>query len=175
MKFQLQQVAKEVIADIRGEVEKNSQQLDNIVQEIIDPYCKDLDEYVSFIRDCLKDGEQPPTTKELEDFCTNLSVFIYFASGMTEHLGIRDDIAKAIYKETYNSARNALTQGTVADKDSKAELHSQEEALVSAAYTRSYKIMKSKVETAQEILASCKKVLSHRMQEEELTSLNGGN
>ena len=34
--------------------------------------------------------------------------------------------------------------------------------------------MKSKVENAQELLGSCKKVLSHRIQEESLTNLTGG-
>ena len=160
--------------DIQKQVEEDARQLDKIVNDIIQPYCKDLDTYVSFIRDCLHDGEVPPTTQELEDFCMNLSTYIYFASGMTETLGIRDDIAKAIYKEMYNTQRDAIDKGTVADKNSLAELASQEEAIISAAYTRSYKIMKAKVENAQELLGSCKKVLSHRITEEEMTNFNGG-
>lgn len=174
MNFQLTEIEKTAIDALEKRVESNSRQLDDIVCGIIEPYCKDLDTYVSFIKDCLKNGENPPTTQELEDFCMNLSTFIYFAGGMTEHLGIRDDIAKAIYKEMYNTSRNSLTKGTVADKDSIATLHSQEEALISAAYTRAYKIMKSKVENAQELLGSCKKVLSHRITEEEMTNFNGG-
>lgn len=161
--------------EVRKKVEDNARELDKIVREIISPYCKDLDKYVAFIKDCLKDGENPPTTQELEDFCMNLSTYIYFAGGMTEYLGIRDDIAKAVYKEMYHESRNSLTKGTVADKDSIAELQSQEEAIVSAAYTRSYKIMKSKIENAQELLQSCKKVLTHRIQQEELTRIQGGN
>ena len=103
----------------------------------------------------------------------NLATYIYFAGGMCENLGIRDDIAKAVYKEVYNSSRNSMSSGTVQDKNAQAELHSQEEALISASYTRAYKTVKSKVENAQELLGSVKKVLSHRMQEEELTRLNG--
>jgi hypothetical protein len=173
MKFQIQEIDDDKLMEIDCKVETNSQQLDEIVKSIITPYCKDLDKYVLFIKDCLKDGENPPTTQELEDFCMNLSTYIYFASGMTEYLGIRDDIAKAVYKEMYNEHRNALTKGTVADKNSLAELASQEEAIISAAYTRSYKIMKAKIENSQELLSSCKKVLSHRMQEEELTRIGG--
>lgn len=164
----------EEIQKLEGNVEINSKQLEEIVNNIIRPYSRDLDKYVSFIKDCLKDGEQPPTTQELEDWCMNLSTYIYFASGMTEYLGIRDDIAKAIYKEMYNNHRNSLDKGTVADKNSLAELASQEEAIISAAYTRSYKIMKNKIENAQELLGSCKKVLSHRITEEEMTNFNGG-
>ena len=174
MKFELQDISKDQIDSITNRVEDNSRQIDEIVDGIIEPYCKDLDKYIHFISDCLKDGENPPTTPELEDFCMNLSTYIYFAGGMCERLGVRDDIAKAVYKEVYNASRNALDKGTVADKDSIAALQSQEEAIISAAYTRAYKIMKSKVENAQELLGSCKKVLSHRIQEEELANFNGG-
>ena len=158
-------VVKDKVNQIRLRVEENSKTIDGIVDEIITPYSKDLDKYVQFIRDCLKDGENPPTNTELEDFCLNLSTFIYFAGGMCEQLGIRDDISKAVWKE--------LEHGTVADKDSQAELSSQQEQLVNICYNRAYKILKSKVENAQELLASCKKSLSHRMQEMELTQLGG--
>ena len=103
----------------------------------------------------------------------NLSTYIYFAGGMCEQLGIKDDIGKAIYKEIYNTARANQDSGTVADKNSLAELSTQQEQLTSVCYTRAYKVMKSKVENAQELLSSVKKVLSHRMQEQELTRIGG--
>lgn len=171
MKMSLDELNVNNIDSIRENVEKNSLIIDDIVNSIISPYASSLDKYVSFIKDCLKDGENPPTNEELDDFCMNLSTYIYFASGMTEHLGIRDDIAKAVYKEMYHTARASQESGTIADKDSLAELASQEEFIVSAAYTRAYRCMKMKVESAQELLQSCKKVLSRRMQEYELTRL----
>lgn len=174
MKFELQEMTQEQIDSIKTRVEDNSKQIDEIVKGIIEPYCRDLDEYVRFISTCLKGGTNPPTTDELEDFCMNLSTCIYFASGMQENLGIRDDIAKAVYKEVYNASRASLDKGTVADKDSLATLQSQEEAIISSAYSRAYKTMKAKVESAQELLQSCKKVLSRRMQETELTMIQKG-
>lgn len=161
------------LTKIQENIESNAGALDRIVDEIIAPYCRDLDKYVSFIKDCLKDGENPPTNEELDDFCMNLSTYIYFAGGTCEYLGIRDDIAKAVYKEMYHTARANQSSGTVADKDSLAELASQEEFIVSAAYNRAYKIMKSKVDNAQELLSSCKKVLSRRISEQELTRMGG--
>lgn len=165
------EVTSKETAEIKHRVEDNSKQIDEIVEGIIKPYVEDLDRYVIFIRDCLKDGENPPTNTELEDFCMNLSTLIYFAGGLCEYLGIRDDIAKAVYKEMYNASRNSLTKGTVADKDTLASLSSQQEQVISICYTRAYKVVKSKVENAQELLSSCKKVLSHRMQEMELTKI----
>ena len=168
MKFEIQKEDIQSLELIKSRVEDNSSQIDSIVATIIKPYCKDLDYYVGFIHDCLKDGTNPPTTSELEDFCMNLATYIYFAGGICENLGIRDDIAKAVYKEVYNSSRNSVS-GTVQDKNTQAELHSQEEQIISAAYTRAYKTVKAKVEAAQELLQSCKKVLSHRITEIELT------
>lgn len=175
MKSDLSNVDVSAIKSIKLRVEDNSEIVDKIVSDIIKSYTEDLDAYVLFIKSCLKNGEQPPTDYELEDFCMNLSTNIYFASGMCEQLGIRDDIAKAIYKETYNNARDNTSSGTVQDKNTMAELESQQEQLISVCYTRAYKMVKAKVESAQELLSSCKKVLSRRMQELDLTKMSNTN
>ena len=161
------------VKNIQLHVEDNSKIIDDIVLSIIKPYCKDLDKYVEFIKDCLSDGQNPPTDAELEDWCMNLSTYIYFAGGLCEQLGIRDDISKAVWKEMYHTKRSELEHGTVADKDSKAELASQQEQITNICYNRAYKIMKSKVENAQELMSSCKKVLSRRLAEMELTKIGG--
>jgi hypothetical protein len=171
--IRLEDIDLKSVSGVRTKVEGHSTVLSDIVDSIIEPYCKDLDRYVMFIRDCLKDGETPPTNDELDDFCMNLSTLIYFAGGMCEQLGIRDDISKAVYKEVYNDARSALSEGTIADKDSIAELQAQQEQITSVCYNRAYRIVKAKVEAAQELLASCKKVLTRRTQEWELTHLQG--
>lgn len=161
------------ITEIQTKVEEHSTTIDQLVNGVISPYCKDLDKYISFIRSCLKDGENPPTSEELDDFVMNLSTYIYFASGACEQLGVRDDISKSIYKEVYHSKRNELNSGTVADKDSIAELESIQEQITNIVYNRAYKTLKAKVENAQELLSSCKKVLSHRLSEMELTRIGG--
>ena len=161
------------VKKIQSYVEETSHNIDKIVSDIIKPYCKDLDNYVEFIKDCLADGQNPPSDVELEDWCMNLSTYIYFAGGLCEQLGIRDDISRAVWKEMYHTKRNELVSGTVADKDSQAELASQQEQLTNICYNRAYRVMKSKVENAQELMSSCKKVLSRRMQEMELTHMGG--
>ena len=158
---------------IKKQVEDNSKLVDDVVQSILRAYTKDLDSYVLFIKECLKDGQNPPTDAELDDFCLNLSTYIYFAGGLCEQLGIRDDISRAVWKEMYNTRRNEISNGTIDDKNSKAELASQQEQLTNICYSRAYKICKSKVENAQELLQSCKKVLSRRMQEQQLTNIGG--
>lgn len=162
------------IKAIQLRVEDNSEQMQEIVDSIISTYIKDLDKYVKYIDERLVDEQNPPTDADLEDFCLNLSTLIYFASGMCEQLGIRSAIASAVYKETYNSARDGLNKGTVQDKNSLAELEAQQEQLIDIAYKSAYKIVKSKVDAAQELLSSCKKSVSRRMQEQQLTNMMGG-
>lgn len=159
------------IENIRRRVEADSKSIDEIVDSIIQPYCEELDKYVDFIKSILKDEANPPTAQELDDFCINLSTYLYYAGGMQERLGIKDDIARAIYKEMYHSYRDSIEKGTVSDKDSLAELASQQEALVSMAYKRAYGIMKMKVAAGQELLSSVKKVISRRITELELTKI----
>lgn len=158
---------------VQETVETYYDTINKIVVDIITPYSKSLDKYVKFIRDCLADGQESPTDAELEDWCLNLSTYIYFAGAMSEQLGIKDDISKAVYKEVYHSKRSNVDKGTIADKDSIAELESQEEFIINICYSRAYKMMKSKVENAQELLTSCKKALSNRMQQAELTRIGG--
>ena len=164
----------EKINTIKLHIENSSHQMDDIVDDIIKPYVKDLDEYVSHIDERLCEADNPPTDAELETFCLNLSSLIYFAGGMCEQLGLRSSIATAVYKETYNTTRNGLEKGTIDDKNTLAELASQQEQLVDIAYKSAYKIVKSKVDNAQELLSSCKKAISRRMQEQQLTNLLGG-
>ena len=171
MKITLDEMGIKKINELKDKIEGNSRQVNEIIDTIIKPYCKDLDKYVAFIRDCLKDGENPPTDMELEDFCLNLSTYIYFAGSMVEQLGIRDDISKAVYKEMYHTSRASIDKGTVADKDSLAELASQEEYITNVCFNRAFKIMKSKVENAQELLSSCKKALTRRIGEYSVSNM----
>lgn len=158
------------ISETQTRVDKDSKIITDIVNEIVKPYCKDVDNYVSWIREILADGTNPPTDEELEDMCLNLSTRIYFMSEACEQLGIKDDISKAIKNEVFNQRRDDI-KGTIADKDAYADLCSQQEQITNICYSRAYKIVKAKVENAQELLQSCKKVLSRRMISLELSKI----
>lgn len=153
-------------------IEINSKTLELTVNDVISAYSKELDEYMTFILDILKDDTKPATDVELDDFAMNLSTLIYFTSVGAEQMGIRDDLSRAAYKEAYNVARSAIVKGTVADKNMQAEIEAQAEHVVNIVYNKSYKILKAKVESAQEVLASIKKVMSRRQAEFELTRMS---
>lgn len=163
-------INEERITQIQTKVDKYSKVINDIVNEITKPYCQDVDNYVSWINTILADGTNPPTDEELEDMCLNLSTRIYFMSEACEQLGIKDDLSKAIRNEVYNKKRDDI-KGTIADKDSYAELESQQEQITNICYSRAYRIVKAKVDNAQELLQSCKKVLSRRMVSLELSKV----
>ena len=54
------------ISETQTRVDKDSKIITDIVNEIVKPYCKDVDNYVSWIREILADGTNPPTDEELE-------------------------------------------------------------------------------------------------------------
>lgn len=165
------EINKHEIGKHRKLVDEDFEQLNKIIQRIIKPYSENLDEAVQVITSSLHDINNPPTTEELDYYCLHLSTDIYWAGSMSEQLGIKDDISKALYREMYNTARDN-SEGTVKDKDSLAELASQQEYLTNVCYSRAYRIMKAKVEAAQELLQSIKKVLAHRISEQELTRIS---
>lgn len=152
-------------------IEANSTEIDKTINDIIERYSGELDEYVNFIRSILRNDEQPPTDAELDDFALNLSTLIYYTSVGAEQMGIRDDLSSSAYKEAYNISRNAQKSGTVADKNAQAELDAMTEKVVSIIYNKSYKILKAKVDSSQELLSSVKKIISRRMNEAELSRI----
>jgi hypothetical protein len=157
--------------ELLDKVEENSAELDNTINDIIERYSGELDDYMSFVMGILRNDEQPPTDAELDDFALRLSSLIYFTSVGAEQMGIRDDLSSSAYKEAYNVARSMQKSGTVADKNAQAELDAMAEKVVSIVYSKAYRILKAKVESAQEVLSSVKKVMSRRMTETELSRI----
>lgn len=164
-------VDEEKVRAIQWRIDKNSTSLNSIVNKLVSKYCNQLDEYVELIRTALQDQNSPPTDYELDMWVMELPVLLYFTGEGQESLGIKEDIAKAVKMELYNNTRMDST-GTVADKDAAAELATQHEFLAHVAYQRAYKKIKLRMELANEILQSVKKVISRRMVEYELARVD---
>lgn len=167
------EINKEEVQHLQARIEKNSLLIDEIVNKLVQDYCKSLDEYVKFIQNVLQDIEHPPTDLELDDFVMNLPVLLYFTGEGMESLGIREDTAKAIKMEKYNEIYNKV-KGTIADKTALAETESQIEFITNMAYSRAYKKIKSRLELGNELLQSIKKVITRRTSEYELGKVDQG-
>ena len=161
-------------------VQKNNERVESLtavvremVKNIVDEACKDLDKYMKQIDEILCDKDSPVSDEELEDFTLNLPALLYLVSSRREELKVKEDVAKAIYKDVYNHVREKA-QGTVADKDTAADLASQSEAITVIVLQRAGSTIKTREEAAWEMLNSVKKVLTRRIAELELTQQTGG-
>lgn len=154
-------------------INTNSSLVDDIVDKLVKQYCGPLDEYMKIIDDILVNQDTPITNEQLDEFTLNLPSLLYFVSEAQESLGIKEDVSNAIRNEIYNQVREKST-GTVADKDTAAELATQAEAIVVIAYKRAYRKVKLRVEAAYEMLSSVKKVLTRRIAEYGLTYSDEG-
>lgn len=156
-------------------VKQNNDRVENLtavvrdmVRVLVDDTCKDLDEYMEMIEKMLQDKQNPPTDGELEDLTLNLPSLLYVVSSKREALKIKEDVSRAVYKDVYNRVREKA-QGTVADKDTAADLAAQSEAISVIVLQRTVTTVKSKEEAAWEMLNSVKKVLTRRIAELELS------
>ena len=73
-----------------------------------------------------------------------------------------------MHKEAYSEAFR-IARGTIADKNSVADLNTRSEQIEKIIFERAYKGIKLKIEMAVEMLASIKKVQSARMQQYDMT------
>lgn len=110
-----------------------------------------------------KDGYEI-SDKELEKLIIRLPILIYELNNILMKVGIKEDLSKIIKQINYNEAF-VVQEGTIADKKSAAELSIKEEMLLETTWKRSVKVISQKMDIAQELLSSCKKILSKRMEE----------
>lgn len=165
-------IDKEQFTKIGLRVDGLSKEVLEMVTSIVDSVCGDLDSYMVIIDNVLKEHDQPVTDEELEDFIMNLTSILYFVSDKQEHLGVEEDVAKAVHRDVFNRVREKA-QGTVSDKDTAADLASQNEAVIYIVKSRAYKIIKAKAEMGLEMVNTLKKVITRRIAELGITKLEG--
>lgn len=158
-------------ASISKSVEENSKLVDDVVASIVADYSQGLDDVMSAAREALNNKNQL-TDQEIEYFILTIPLQLYYSSSAQEAVGIREDVAKMIRQRLYIEARQSAS-GTVEDKNTAAEKQVTQETLTAAAYTRASRMLKSKNETALEVLSAFKKVISRRMEEYQLSRFGG--
>ena len=167
------EIKQKEIEILQDRINNNSKMINDLTNKLVADYCKQLDNYVKFVKDLLQDNEHPPTAVELDDIVMNLPVLLYFCGEAQENLGIKTDVAKAIKQEKYNEIYREV-KGTIADKTAKSELAAQSETITHIIYDRAYKIVKNKLEASYELLSSIKKVITRRISEQSLANVDDG-
>lgn len=148
---------------IKSQVESDSLVLEQIVNDIVSSYTKELDDYVDKIKAVLDDNTDELTEQDLNQIMIKLCSYMYFISSKQELLGIKADIAEALRDEKYNTAFMNAT-GTVASKESQALSAIKEEDVIKIVYERAYKILKNKYNAIDKWIDAIKKILTMRIQ-----------
>lgn len=153
--------------------DENAEYVSTLVENLVEKCCSDLDKYVEYISSILKDTSYAITNEELDDIIMTIPTLLYFISEQQEKLGIKHDVSKSSRELLYNKIYMD-TPGTAGIKKARADSQLVNESLVNIVYSRTYTIIKSKVDFALELLQSAKKILSRRISENEITKLSTG-
>lgn len=150
-------------------VDDNGQKIDAIVNSIVNKYCNELDEFVNKVYQMISNPKIDVPDVDIEYMALQLPCLMYFTSDKLEELGIREDISRGFEKESYNNAM-LTAEGKVSEKESIAEIASQDDALITSINSRAYRKIKARIELALETLGSLKKVLSNRIANKDLSN-----
>ena len=138
----------------------------NIINNV-NELTKELDCLIDQMHKKVLREEYQISDKELEKLIIRLPIWIYELNNVLMKAGIREDLSKIIKQINYNQAFS-IQEGTIADKKSGAELAVKEEQLLETTWKRSVKIISQKMDIANDLLSSCKKIFSKRIEEVNL-------
>ena len=164
------------------ELNSNIAYFDQIGKPILDEYSKDLDEKVTAIRTYLNnvrlydlDFDLPSLQKALLD----LTSTIFFTNEKLERLGVLEDVSKLQYQTTYNQAYldkqgsyEAGTKYSVQQLKSYADQEALSDSILNSIYSHCAKILKAKIDSANEVSKALSKILSSRMLEMQMMQYN---
>ena len=138
----------------------------NIINNV-NELTKELDCLIDQMHKKVLREEYQISDKELEKLIIRLPILIYELNNVLMKAGIREDLSKIIKQTNYNQAFS-IQEATIADKKSGAELAVKEEQLLETTWKRSVKIISQKMDIANDLLSSCKKIFSKRIEEVNL-------
>jgi hypothetical protein len=161
-----------------GETSINVTYFNNACTDVIKKYSEPLDNLMSDLYvECIKDGNA--TINVLNKYYLELSNMVYFMIDKLEQLGVYADMARSASKEIYsksylsNQVKETGTgknKTTVAELQAQAELSSQYESVVASIYDHAYKVVKGKLQSAQDMMNTLRKILTVKGTEMQLSS-----
>lgn len=164
-------IDKKQINGIILDIDKNSEYIQSLVDELVNKCCDKLDNYVTYISRQMNEPDYELTSKQLDDIIMTIPAMLYYVGTQQERLGIQRDVSKASRDLLYNKIYSE-TLGTAGVKKATAETELFNEDMVTSVYKSAYETIKAKVSFALELLQSAKKVISRRMTELELSKSN---
>ena len=172
---------KQQIEERMPSIETSSADITAILSNVVAQYTAELDGIMHGVeRDVLQVNN--PAIYTIEQYFLNLSSCLYFMCEQVEKLGVYDSISKSKAQETYNNSylqyqfdtADKKKKPTVAELTALAENDSLYDKTVNDIYNKAYKIVKNKVAAAETMISTLSKILSHRVQESQLTMTQTG-
>lgn len=167
------------VVEYKNELTQDVELLDSFFNGIVNTYSEDLDKLMKEIHDEIINLDSVPIYT-IEKYFVKLSSEVYFMCANIEKLGLFDSLSKSKAQETYNMKyleyqhKNDGIPGTkkptVAEITAQAETASLYDSTLSDVYTRAYRTIKNKISAAETMISTLSKILSHRMQESQLTT-----
>jgi hypothetical protein len=151
---------------LNQEISENSKLIEDIAFNISKEFTQELDKVMGTCKSIFQSKDKI-TNQEIEDLLAQLPSILYFVNEGQEAVGIKQDIAEMTKKANYNIAREKAN-GTVADKNTTAESQVINEAINEIIYQRAYKLIRAKIEMAQEMINSLKRIFDARMMEYQI-------
>ena len=151
---------------LNQEISENSKLIEDIAFNISKEFTQELDKVMGTCKSIFQSKDKI-TNQEIEDLLAQLPSILYFVNEGQEAVGIKQDIAEMTKKVNYNIAREKAN-GTVADKNTTAESQVINEAINEIIYQRAYKLIRAKIEMAQEMVNSLKRIFDARMMEYQI-------
>lgn len=162
---------------------EDSSQVFDIINDVVKEYSKDLDEVMSNIYDNII-TDSCPAISTIEKYFLELSNCLYVMCEKVEKVGVFDSISKSRAQETYNNkylehqssniGKTGAKKPTVAESTANAEIGSLYDKTVNDIYSKAYKILKNKISAAETMVSTLSKILSHRIQESQMTVTQTG-
>ena len=155
-------------------VKQFNQQCDDVVDTaltISEKYTHCLDDCIYEVKELLQ-NTTTISNEDLEKYIALIPVLMYELIDKMQVLGVRVDAAKTQKKSNFNTAYMDSEASTVAAKTSDAQLQVEDEQFIEDIYIRVYKHCEKKLDTAEMLHSSLKKLMNWRLSEFDVTRNN---
>lgn len=154
-----------------GSVLENADPLIESVEEVVRAFGSELDNVVRELEGALA-NKNDLTIDQLNYYIAYIPIILYNISDRIGDLGICGDVAKHTRRNKYNDAMLASAKNTVSQRTSDAQNQIVEEQMMEDVYSRAYKKLQHRMNYAESLHSSLKKILNYRISELEVTRTN---
>lgn len=152
-------------------IENHSNQLNEIVAQLLGDRLSDLDNYMDKVREILS-VNQEILDVDLARMIELIPIKLWDLTTLSAQIEMKKGVAKEVAKFSQNDSLLQAT-GTVADKSAKAENATAEDRLLMLAYNTAASIVAKKQAGAEALLDSLRLIQRKRIAEIKLTGVAG--